>query len=312
MPLLYGPRGALPENQGEDDGEHLNRRDERRASRPTAPVPEVAGQGRSGAAAQRGARGGVLKAPSEKPAAEQAVEATVEASAAEAKAAAPAAAAPVAAPPAAEAPKAPAVRVVKAADIEAEESRTFVALLDELQFKSAQQTCDEMAKELMKSNMRPSDKDMWQRYAELRYRGQHHTLRIAWHSQDTAQTLRQRFENAYQQRYGHVTQNAKVEFVSLHTVLRQPVEQPDLEKMAQQATAQAQSTPTVVKRQVYLGSTHQFHDVPVYQRNALPIGYTIQGPALIEEYGSTCLIDVGDRLHVGRLAELVIDVCPKV
>jgi N-methylhydantoinase A len=198
------------------------------------------------------------------------------------------------------------------ADIEAEESRTFVALLDEVQFKSAHQTCDEMAKELMKSNMRPCDKDMWQRYAELRYRGQHHTLRIAWHSQDTAQTLRQRFENAYQQRYGHVTQNAKVEFVSLHTVLRQPVEQPDLEKMAQQATAQAQSTPTVVKRQVYLGSTHQFHDVPVYQRNALPIGYTIQGPALIEEYGSTCMIDVGDRLHVGRLAELVIDVCPKV
>ena len=75
------------------------------------------------AAAQRGARGGVLKAPSEKPAAEPAVEATVEASAAEAKAAAPAAAAPVAAPPAAEAPKAPAVRVVKAADIEAEEKQ---------------------------------------------------------------------------------------------------------------------------------------------------------------------------------------------
>ena len=74
------------------------------------------------AAAQRGARGGVLKAPSEKPAAEPAVEATVEAAAAEAKAAAPAAA-PVAAAPAAEAPKAPAVRVVKAADIEAEEKQ---------------------------------------------------------------------------------------------------------------------------------------------------------------------------------------------
>ncbi|MCH8178505.1 MAG: translation initiation factor IF-2 [Proteobacteria bacterium] len=67
------------------------------------------------AAAQRAARGGVLKAASEKPAAEPVVEAAAPA--------AQAAAAPAPAPAPAEAPKAPAVRVVKAADIEAEEQK---------------------------------------------------------------------------------------------------------------------------------------------------------------------------------------------
>ena len=197
------------------------------------------------------------------------------------------------------------------ADIEAEESRTFVALLDDVHFGQARQTCDDMVRALADQTRLDNSEEIWLRHAELRYRGQHHTLRIAWQDGDDSFALRRRFEDAYRQRYGHLTQNAKVEFVSLHTVLRQPVERPDLEQMARQATARSRAQPAHTNRRVYLSSTHQWHEVPVYQRADLPMGFSIEGPALIEEYGATCLIDRGDRMCIGRLAEIQIDVAPK-
>ncbi len=197
------------------------------------------------------------------------------------------------------------------ADIESQESRTFVSMLDATHFEQAQKVCAEMASELAQRTARQPGHETWVRYAELRYRGQHHTLRIHWKDEDNAQTLSHRFEDAYRKRYGHVTQNAKVEFVSLHTVLRQPVERPSLKDMAHQAVAQAHAQPPYRQRRVYLSRTRQWHDVPVYERADLPIGFECEGPALIEEYGATCLIDQGDRLRVGTLAEIQIELSPK-
>jgi len=47
----------------------------------------------------------------------------------------------------------------------------------------------------------------------------------------------------------------------------------------------------------------------IYERAALAPGFKAQGPALIEEYGSTTLIWPGDRFEVGTLSEIRIQVC---
>jgi N-methylhydantoinase A len=49
----------------------------------------------------------------------------------------------------------------------------------------------------------------------------------------------------------------------------------------------------------------------VLQRRALPLGFVGEGPAVIEEYGSTTLIGPGDRFEVGRLGELRISIRPR-
>ena len=41
---------------------------------------------------------------------------------------------------------------------------------------------------------------------------------------------------------------------------------------------------------------------------SLPPGFKAEGPALIEEYGSTTLIWPGDRFEVGAFGEIRIDV----
>ncbi|WP_164081700.1 hypothetical protein, partial [Stenotrophomonas maltophilia] len=47
-------------------------------------------------------------------------------------------------------------------------------------------------------------------------------------------------------------------------------------------------------------------DAPVWRRDALPAGFSLTGPAVIEEYGSTTLIGAGDVATIGALGEIAI------
>ena len=46
----------------------------------------------------------------------------------------------------------------------------------------------------------------------------------------------------------------------------------------------------------------------VYERSGLATGFAGEGPALIEEYGSTTLVWPGDRFEVGALGEIRITI----
>ena len=49
-----------------------------------------------------------------------------------------------------------------------------------------------------------------------------------------------------------------------------------------------------------------FLPTAVYDRYQLPVGFTVTGPAVIEEYGSTTVVGPGDELTVGAHHELRI------
>jgi N-methylhydantoinase A len=49
----------------------------------------------------------------------------------------------------------------------------------------------------------------------------------------------------------------------------------------------------------------------VFSRRALPIGFKADGPAVIEEYGSTTLISPADRFEIGPLGEIRIHIDQK-
>jgi N-methylhydantoinase A len=51
-------------------------------------------------------------------------------------------------------------------------------------------------------------------------------------------------------------------------------------------------------------------DTPLYRRTDLPVGFSLTGPAIVEEYSSTTIVAFGDRLEVGALGELRITVQP--
>jgi N-methylhydantoinase A len=56
------------------------------------------------------------------------------------------------------------------------------------------------------------------------------------------------------------------------------------------------------------GSQSKASDWKVYQREQLPVGYQVAGPAVIEEYASTLVIDEGDVATVSDDGALDIQI----
>jgi N-methylhydantoinase A len=61
------------------------------------------------------------------------------------------------------------------------------------------------------------------------------------------------------------------------------------------------------RRPVYFGKEHGTVTTRVFERDALAAGFEAQGPAVIEEYGSTTLVWPGDRFKIGAMGEIRIE-----
>ena len=57
-------------------------------------------------------------------------------------------------------------------------------------------------------------------------------------------------------------------------------------------------------RSVYF--TGAVHDTPIYDRATLPAGFRIDGPAVVEEFGSTTVVFPGHRLEVDERGILIV------
>jgi N-methylhydantoinase A len=51
-----------------------------------------------------------------------------------------------------------------------------------------------------------------------------------------------------------------------------------------------------------------WHDTPVYQRERLAVGVRFDGPAIVEQFDSTTVIEPGDKVEVDSLGNLIITV----
>ncbi|HWF01648.1 MAG TPA: hydantoinase/oxoprolinase family protein [Caulobacteraceae bacterium] len=150
-----------------------------------------------------------------------------------------------------------------------------------------------------------SDQILFERAAELRYRGQKHSLRLDLAEHGAADDIARRFHLAYERRYGHSDDAAAVEFVALKATgysVGEPVELAGMHRP--DPTAPAEPKPSV--RSVYYAALHQRVETPIFRRDRLPLGFAAAGPAIIEDYGSTIVVEPFDRFEVGRLGEVTI------
>jgi N-methylhydantoinase A len=58
------------------------------------------------------------------------------------------------------------------------------------------------------------------------------------------------------------------------------------------------------QRPVYFGGG--FQDTPIYDRATLPPGFTLNGPAIVEEFGSTTVVFPDQTLEVDPYGILII------
>jgi N-methylhydantoinase A len=146
-------------------------------------------------------------------------------------------------------------------------------------------------------------------YLDLRYRGQEFTLRTPASDTELKQDgglekVRQRFDELHALRFGHSAEGSPVEVVNLRVVGigRRERFSPTL--------AEHEGGVDVTTRRVVsgAGSQSKASDWKVYQREQLPVGYQVTGPAVIEEYASTLVIDEGDVATVSDDGALDIQI----
>jgi N-methylhydantoinase A len=193
------------------------------------------------------------------------------------------------------------------ADPRLDTARTHVARLDDTSMAQALAIYDELEAEGTAALRREFGDGAitFEREAEIRYKGQQHSLKIALPPKATAAALRATFDREYLRRYGHANAAADAQLVVLHSLATLHMARPELARLADRDRHAAAAGPR--RRPIFFLEEDRFLDAAILDRYALPVGYRGQGPALIEEYGSSTLIGPRDAFVIGKLKEIDID-----
>ena len=145
--------------------------------------------------------------------------------------------------------------------------------------------------------------------ADLRYRGQEHTIAIPVTqahdlATDTAATI-ERFHAQHDSRYGHAAPDQSIEIVNLRLVVTVPrMEDAILRWLA--APWQPEAPVPEQSRPVVFDDPQNPDTARILWRPALAAGTEIVGPAVIEEPNSTTLLPPGDRAIIDARGNKVI------
>lgn len=130
---------------------------------------------------------------------------------------------------------------------------------------------------------------------DLRYRGQSHTLEIAWSG--TIDATVNAFHHAHEHRYGHRL-DLPVELVTLRVRAEAPAP-----TLALPERSDGHDADPVGKQHVHGVE----HEVPVYRMSALVRGQRLQGPALVAAADSTLWLASGWQAVVDRWGNLLLE-----
>ena len=163
------------------------------------------------------------------------------------------------------------------------------------------------ATEQLKSEGIPESDMSFEPVLDIRYAGQEHTVTTPA-AEITAtgniEAVQKRFNKLHQKTYDFTLKDP-MEVVNLRLTAFGKVKKAPLKP----ERAPARSKPVTPKtfRRVYLDESG-FKNVPVYERDSLPVGAKIKGPAIIEEKTSTTILRKGNLLTNDKFRNLVIEV----
>jgi N-methylhydantoinase A len=193
------------------------------------------------------------------------------------------------------------------ADARLDDSTTFTGPLDGAKVAACEQVFAAMEAKARAALAREfgARAVAFERHAEMRYRGQRHNIKVPVSGLGDAAAIRQAFEHDYRRRYGHADEKTPAEFQALHLSAFARLARPGIAGLPRLHRA---GGPTPLRRVHFPAG---WIETPIYDRQTLAPGFAAEGPAVIEEYGSTTIVWPGDRFDVGSLSEIRIDLSGK-
>jgi N-methylhydantoinase A len=122
---------------------------------------------------------------------------------------------------------------------------------------------------------------------------------------ETMPALIERFHDAYERRYGNRFPYVPVQGVTYRVQLVVPAEKLEHTPLDPDGAAPAAARAIALR---YTGDEHQ--DAAEYEREGLPVGAVVRGPAVIREALSTTFVLAGQTAEVGRFGEIAIEQRP--
>jgi N-methylhydantoinase A len=129
-----------------------------------------------------------------------------------------------------------------------------------------------------------------QRFADMRYMGQEHTVKVSLPAgKITAQVMpdiNERFHALHEHTYTFRL-DTPVELVNYHIMALGRVKKPEIKKL--DGGKGKLDDARKGKRRVNFDELG-FHEADIYERDLLPVGVAIRGPAVVEEPASTTVV----------------------
>lgn len=149
---------------------------------------------------------------------------------------------------------------------------------------------------------------VFHRFADMRYLGQEHTVKVPvpggdWTEEDLDEIVK-RFHELHKKNYTFNLPDIDTEIVDLHVTAFGVVEKPKMKKITRETTIEEAQ---IEKRKVYFEDGKGWIDTKIFDRELLPIGEKVEGPAIVEEAAAITVVYEGQVLEVDEYGNLIIE-----
>lgn len=146
------------------------------------------------------------------------------------------------------------------------------------------------------------------RYADMRYYGQEHVIKVPVMGGrigvKEVMEIEKAFIDAHEREYGFTLEDNPVEIVNFHTTGILRVKKPTLSKLSQEGRTMGKALKE--EREVYFGKTERLKKTPIYARDLLPTDAELSGPAIIEETSSTIVVTKDFKAKTDKFGNILI------
>lgn len=151
----------------------------------------------------------------------------------------------------------------------------------------------------------------FRRYVEARYEGQNYEIVVELEalSEDGLYAFTDKFRQGHIKEYGYEIPDRPIQIVNCRVEAIGRVPKAHLKDISAEQTGIDQAR--LGERSVFFDDKWGWVKTSVYQRERLPVGEIMQGPAIIEEMSSTTVVLPTNRFAIDRLGNIVIHVRPK-
>jgi N-methylhydantoinase A len=196
------------------------------------------------------------------------------------------------------------------ADLRNDYIRTMVVRTDQIEPTEMGDVFHEMEKgaaEELAAEKVDRDRMAFQRFADMRYAGQEHTVKVPIPDGSLAEVEMAEIDERFHQLHEHAYTfrlGSPVELVNFHLTALGQVEKPRIAHIREDRTRNVERA-FKGERQVVFDKG--FLATPTYERELLPAGATLSGPSIVEEPAATTVLFPRQRLSVDEYGFLQIE-----